>query len=89
MERNEFDEMLQLAKLDVEDRDAFYEKWVNCMKVLSSIVEFEEDFEPLYTVHEAEVAPFEDIPEEGISTEDALKNAKEKKYGYFQVVKYV
>lgn len=89
MTETRFAELLELARLRVEHQEAFYSSWNHCMEIIEAIDDYRGSAEPMYCVNPPEIPPAEDIPAEGLSTEEALENAAETRYGYFQVMKYV
>ena len=89
MDKKDLKKVVDMANLSLEDEDVFFENFKNCMEVLEKLNDFDEDFEPLYTVNNMEKQPSDDLPKESLNREKALKNSPKAKYGFFRIKRYV
>lgn len=88
MNREVYKNLLDLAKFRDEGEE-FYEKLIDCLGVLKTIDDFHEQGEEMFNINEPEVTPALDETKKSLSNEDATKNAKSAKYGFFETIRFV
>ena len=71
-----------------EELDDFTDKFSQILEYVDKLKEVDtEGIEPTYFVNGKVQSLREDIVEEGLSREEAIKNAPEEQYGYFKLLR--
>ncbi len=81
----------ELAKIEISEEEAkkFRKEFENIIEYFNQLDEVEEDVEPTFQVLPLKNVFREDLPEKGLSREEALANAKHVEDGYFKGPKIV
>lgn len=78
---------LKLADNQIDDLVVKYQKVLDFAEIILEVDTSDVEILEIIPEHFAELR--EDIPYEGLSRDDALKNAKDREYGYFRLKKVI
>ncbi|RUM35172.1 MAG: Asp-tRNA(Asn)/Glu-tRNA(Gln) amidotransferase GatCAB subunit C [Archaeoglobus sp.] len=81
----------ELAKIEItkEEAEKFQKELVNIVSYFNVLDEVEEDVEPTFHVLPLRNVFREDVPEESLSRDEVLANARHRENGYFKGPKIV
>ena len=81
----------ELAKIEItkEEAEKFQKELVNIVSYFNVLDEVEEDVEPTFHVLPLRNIFREDVPEESLSRDEVLANARHRENGYFKGPKIV